>query len=63
MPGLGYGTISDVQRHFACLFGPYSTATRFNLGSGYHTTAYDFRTGLNLRCFNGFSIMRACRPR
>ena len=57
VPGLGYGTISDVQRHFACLFGPYSTATRFNLGSGYHTTAYDFRTGLNLRCFNGFSIM------
>ena len=47
MPGLGYSTISDVQRHFACLFGPYSTATRFNLGSGYHTTAYDFRTGLN----------------
>ena len=57
VPGLGYGTLSDVQRHFACLFGPYSTATRFNLGSGYHTTAYDFRTGLNLRCFNGFSIM------
>ena len=57
VPGLGYGTISDVQRHFACLFGPYSTATRFNLGSGYHTTVSDFRTGLNLRCFNGFAIM------
>ena len=27
VPGLGYSTISDVQRHFACLFGPYSTAT------------------------------------
>lgn len=57
VPGLGYGTLSDVQRHFACLFGPYSTATRFNLGSGYHTTVSEFKTGLNLRCFNGFAIM------
>lgn len=57
IPGIGYGTLSDVQRHFSCLFGPYSAATRFNTGPNYHTPVYDFMNGVNLRCFNGFAIM------
>ena len=57
VPGLGYG---NHQRRSEALRPPVQAllnGDRFSLSSGYHTTAYDFRTGLNLRCFNGFSIM------
>ena len=43
-PGLGYGTISDVQRHFCLPVRALLNGDPVQPRSGYHTTAYDFRT-------------------